>query len=277
MNIRIRFAKYGCMKFISHLDVMRFFQKAIRRAGIDVCYSGGFNPHQILSFAAPLGLSQTSEGEYMDMEVNSITSLKDVVTSLNETMPEGMHIISATLLPDHVLNQRKETSMSLVSASDYLIMLKDGYLPEADMASLKAKFREYVSADKIIITRKTKSGENEGDIAPFIFQYDVNGKRTAYCEEYERDFCIYLLLAAGSVNNLKPEALMEGFADHTGFKYDPNMFQTHRIDTYVDMALKQLSQAEIRELTANNSLPEKKLVSLSEYNRIEKVSFSKEE
>ena len=52
MKVRIKFAKSGAMRFIGHLDVMRFFQKAIRRAGIDVAYSEGFSPHQIMSFAA---------------------------------------------------------------------------------------------------------------------------------------------------------------------------------------------------------------------------------
>ena len=51
MKIRIKFKKYGPMKFIGHLDVMRYFQKAMRRAGVDICYSGGFSPHQIMSFA----------------------------------------------------------------------------------------------------------------------------------------------------------------------------------------------------------------------------------
>lgn len=54
LNIRIKFQKYGVMKFIGHLDMMRYFQKAIRRAGIDIAYSGGYSPHQIMSFAAPL-------------------------------------------------------------------------------------------------------------------------------------------------------------------------------------------------------------------------------
>ena len=49
MEIRIKFAKYDTMKFISHLEVMRYFQKAVRRSGLDVAYTEGFNPHQIMS------------------------------------------------------------------------------------------------------------------------------------------------------------------------------------------------------------------------------------
>ena len=56
MKLRIKFSKHGSMKFIGHLDIMRYFQKAIRRSEIDVAYSEGFSPHQKMSFAAPLGV-----------------------------------------------------------------------------------------------------------------------------------------------------------------------------------------------------------------------------
>lgn len=71
VKVRVKFSKHGVLKFIGHLDVMRYFQKAIRRAGIDIAYSAGFSPHQIMSFAAPLGVGLESNGEYMDIEVHS--------------------------------------------------------------------------------------------------------------------------------------------------------------------------------------------------------------
>ena len=64
MKIRIKFSKQGAMKFIGHLDTMRYFQKAMRRADVDIRYSEGFSPHQIMSFAAPLGVGLTGCGEY---------------------------------------------------------------------------------------------------------------------------------------------------------------------------------------------------------------------
>ena len=68
MKIRIKFAKEGTMKFIGHLDIMRYFQKVMRRADVDIRYSEGFSPHQIMSFAAPLGVGLESRGEYVDIE-----------------------------------------------------------------------------------------------------------------------------------------------------------------------------------------------------------------
>ena len=68
MKIRIKFRKWGVMKFIGHLDMMRYFQKVMRRADVDIRYSEGFSPHQIMSFAAPLGVGITSDGEYLDID-----------------------------------------------------------------------------------------------------------------------------------------------------------------------------------------------------------------
>ncbi len=69
MIFRIRFSKYGAVRFIGHLDVMRYFQKAVRRSGLQIRYSQGFNPHQLMVFAQPLGVGISSDGEYMDIEV----------------------------------------------------------------------------------------------------------------------------------------------------------------------------------------------------------------
>ena len=88
LNIRIKFQKSGAMKFIGHLDMMRYFQKAIRRAGIDIAYTGGYSPHQVMSFAAPLGVGITSDGEYFDIEVISTKSSQESLEALNQRSEE---------------------------------------------------------------------------------------------------------------------------------------------------------------------------------------------
>ena len=114
MKIRIKFRKTGIMKFIGHLDVMRYFQKAIRRADVEICYSGGFSPHQIMSFAAPLGVGITSNGEYVDIEVHSTGTTAEMLERLNAVMAEGFEIAEYKLLPDTAAN-----AMSSVAAADY--------------------------------------------------------------------------------------------------------------------------------------------------------------
>ena len=119
MKIRIKFRKYGALKFVGHLDMMRYFQKALKRAGIDMKYSEGFNPHMIMSFAAPLGVGITSDGEYFDIEVLSTKSTEESLKVLNEAMVEGVEVTSYVALPDTA-----KKSMSLVAAADYEIFYK---------------------------------------------------------------------------------------------------------------------------------------------------------
>lgn len=121
MKIRIKFSKQGAMKFIGHLDILRYFQKAMRRADVDMRYSEGFSPHQIMSFAAPLGVGLTSSGEYMDIEVLSTGSSQEMVDRLNQVMVEGMEVLSYKKLPDNAGN-----AMSMVAACDYIVRFRDG-------------------------------------------------------------------------------------------------------------------------------------------------------
>ena len=95
MKIRIKFQKSGPLRFIGHLDVMRFFQKAIRRAGLDIVYTGGFSPHQIMTFAAPLGAGLESEGEYMDIELATLKEL--IVLASDKNMRSDKHAPPLTM------------------------------------------------------------------------------------------------------------------------------------------------------------------------------------
>ena len=124
MKLRVKFSKHGALRFIGHLDVMRYFQKAIRRAGIDIAYSTGFSPHQIMSFAAPLGVGLESNGEYMDIEVCSLTSTQEFVDALNAQMADGIKVLEVKLLPDNAGN-----AMASVAAARYTVAFRKEYYP----------------------------------------------------------------------------------------------------------------------------------------------------
>ncbi|MCD8068036.1 MAG: TIGR03936 family radical SAM-associated protein, partial [Lachnospiraceae bacterium] len=116
MKLRIKFRKYGVLKFIGHLDVMRFFQKALRRADIDVAYTTGFSPHQIMSFAAPLGIGLESNGEYVDIEVNTPIASREFIDSFNACSAEGIEVTDVRLLPEKTAN-----AMASVAAAEYRV------------------------------------------------------------------------------------------------------------------------------------------------------------
>ena len=111
MKARIKFRKYGALRFIGHLDVMRFFQKVMRRAEIPIAFTGGYSPHMIMSFASPLGIGLTSDGEYFDIELTEAIDSKTAVKRMNEVSIEGIEIISFRKIPD----DKKQTGMTILA------------------------------------------------------------------------------------------------------------------------------------------------------------------
>ena len=106
-------------------DMMRYFQKAMRRAQVDIRYSEGFSPHQIMSFAAPLGVGITSVGEYFDIEVTDSMSSEAMKDRLNQVMADEIQVLSCKKLPDSSKN-----AMSIVCRADYRLEFRDKYAPE---------------------------------------------------------------------------------------------------------------------------------------------------
>lgn len=230
MNIRLKFKKHGCMKFIGHLDIMRYFQKAIRRAGIDIAYSEGFSPHMIMSFAAPLGVGLTSEGEYVDLQVHSCESSKAAVDALNAVMVDGMEVVSFKRLPETVKN-----AMASVAAADYFVKFREGYEPE----NWKENFEKFLKKDEMMIIKKTKRSEAEIDLKPLLYQCEIH------------DDGIFMQVACGSVNNLKPELVLEAFAKDARIKLAPFALEICRLEVYVD-----LGEEEHRKLVPLEELGE---------------------
>jgi len=215
MKIRIKFEKDGVMRYIGHLDIMRYFQKAIRRAEIDIKYSTGFSPHQIMSFAAPLGVGHISYGEYFDIEVNSYNGKQDMMERLNATMVPGIRITNVVELPDNAGN-----AMATVAAARYKVELKNPDAMKVDFIGLKDAF---LSQDKILVTKQTKKQELTIDIKPYVFEWIP----------YENG--VEMFVDASSSNNVKPTLAMESFCKFAGVAFDPIKYQVIRMDTYLNI------------------------------------------
>ena len=220
MKIRIKFAKSGNMKFIGHLDTMRYFQKAMRRADIDIAYSTGFSPHQIMSFAAPLGVGITSDGEYLDIEVHSTGSTADAVAALNAAMVEGFRVLDYRELPDNA-----KTAMSIVSCADYTLTYREGYETELTVEQLQEGVHAFYEVpEKIEVVKQTKKSEKIIDLKQLVYDFKV--------VEVEGKSAFYLKVSTGSTDNTKPELVMEHFYKYLGLELADFTFQTHRHDVY---------------------------------------------
>ncbi len=303
MIFRIRFAKYGVVKFIGHLDVMRYFQKAVRRSGLPIKYSQGFNPHQLMVFAQPLGVGVTSDGEYMDIETedkdfegNELNADR-VKEILGGALTEGFEIVSIRQIPWQEGTKHPENAMSLVAGADYVMSLKDGYCLHAkkdsgltdssensdanprdldgrivngcNIIELQKKLQEFMLRDSIVVSKKSKSGERDMDIKPYIYEaavtdntvvpgfmngdeqnagdtdkisgekgnFDCGIKCTgiAHADIYAPGIRFFFRLSAGSAVNIKPELVLEAFLEFCGLEYEELGFQIHRAQMYSDV------------------------------------------
>ncbi len=263
MKVRFKYRRWGVMKYIGHLDMMRYFQKAMRRADIDICYSEGFSPHQIMSFATPIGVGMTSDGEYFDIQANSMQSSAETIAALNATMADGVEVTECVLLPDQAKN-----GMSLVAAADYRLSYKEGYESPLNVDEWRELIRrEFTEADEFIITKKTKKSERQLDLKPLVYQLEIREKLQSEADsdmETGSDLgsdsdidksiegtlsiadCLEdgaktsgrkmpqfnMQLSAGSTDNIKPELLLSALYERAGLPYDPLAIWIHRVEVY---------------------------------------------
>lgn len=198
--------------YVGHLDLLRYFQKTFRRAEVDIAYSQGFSPHQILSFAAPLGIGVTSEGEYMDAEFNSITTSKDMLEQINAVV--GTPCIK--VLSFVVLEDKEKKAMAAVAGADYLMTYQG---EDSAFETLKNSIPAFLEQRKILIIKKTKKSEKEMDIRPLIHHLEP------------REDGIFMRVTTGSNDNLKPELVIESLCKFCGIEYSPLKYHTHRTET----------------------------------------------
>ncbi|SKB70743.1 radical SAM-linked protein [Lachnospiraceae bacterium] len=226
--IRLKFSKHGLMKYIGHLDVMRSFQKVVRRSGIDVAYSDGYSPHQIMSFAQPLGVGLESNGEYFDLEVQSADTTEKMMAALNEQCPEGIRILDAVQLPE-----KSPNAMASVNQASYTVRFREGHMPSFD---IKHAAEDFLNAETVTVTKKTKKSTREIDIRSLVFDLVVlnnedelnaynekNGIKTDCGSSEDRDTTvdfgaaafpvIKMRVMASSGDNVKPGLLMQALSD----------------------------------------------------------------
>lgn len=94
-RVRITFSRGPELKYITHLDMMRFWERALRRADVPLAYSEGFSPHPQISLAAPLAVGTTGEAELMDVYLSQPTAPKDLIRDVMAKVPAGVSIVSA--------------------------------------------------------------------------------------------------------------------------------------------------------------------------------------
>lgn len=194
MRALIRFGKQPRLRFISHLDLQRFFQRAVNRTGLPIAWSQGFNPHPVMSFGSALALGWTSEYEVLDIKLSAPMGRKRTEDAIRAALPEDLPVLEVRMVDD-----RHPAPMALVRMSDYSVRLTG-----ADGAKVIELIPAFLAREEVLAMKKTKSGEKQVDIRPMVVAL----------EPVEDGFRARLMLTEQST--LKPDLLVRVLAEQAG-------------------------------------------------------------
>ena len=237
MRVRVKFAKYGPMKFIGHLELMRYLQSAVRRTEIPVKYDEGMHQRMVMSFAMPLGVGPISSAEYMDIELEEPISTEKAMRQLGEHMCEGLDILDFR----EVDGGKRMKAMTIVAAADYEVWFREEFIPDWDW---KSAFKEFCSRESIPWVKETKKGTREVDMKSWIYDWEIHEGSSREADTAEvlvateeasvrakvASASVYLRLCCSVGDNLKPEQLFGEMFRSYGHELPPFALQVHRLD-----------------------------------------------
>ncbi len=207
----LKFSKEGYFKYTSHLDLLRFFKRSFKRAGIKLDYSHGFNPHPKMGFAQPLSLGYSSIYELLEFETIQEILTDEIKDKLKPLMPEGLAILDCA-----EYKQEGKSLAALTEAAEYVIGI-----PLAREAlggkSCEELRDQFLSQEHIFVKKKQKKSKEFIDL-------DIKPKIMALNFSHGDDQLILVTtLDAGSESNLSPELLIHAvllFLRAEVFRYD---------------------------------------------------------
>lgn len=203
----LKYSRDERVKYISHLDFIRTFHRTVRRAGLSMSFSQGFNPHPVMTIAMPLSVGITSECEYMKIGFDEDYSEQEIKERLNDAFPKGFEIVKVCR------TEGKEHDFANLDRAVYIVEAEcnDSSLFDAE---------KFLQNDELKVMKKSKSGVKESDIRPYIYSFESEncGK-----DKIKLTMCI----AAGNNYNLKPDTVIEAMQKYNdGFEID--FFCVHR-------------------------------------------------
>lgn len=204
-NIRIFFKKRDRAKYISHLDMTRLFQRAVRRTGMTMWYTEGFHPHLYMTFALPLSLGTESDCESVDMRLLDEITLEGVKERLNFVLPEGIEVYDVS---------EPQMKANRIASSEYAVKL-------FGLSDKKEEIISFLNRQEINAIKKGKAGEKLVNIKPFIYDFSVT--------ENKKDLELILKLASGNINTLNPALLLNVFSEENGASVDGAFILRKRI------------------------------------------------
>ena len=203
-RLRIRYAKRGRLRFTSHRDFSRAFERALVRVQLPMAYSSGFNPHPRISYAGAAPTGAASEAEYVEIGLAETVDPDQVLQALAEALPDGLDVVEVVESPGGSLADRLE-------ASSWLIELVSPYEATADAVAT------FLATDEVLVERMTKKGLRQFDCRGAVVSLEAEGTGA---EGSERGSRLRLLLRHGTPA-VRPDDVITGLTSVGGLRVGP--------------------------------------------------------
>ncbi len=182
-------------KYISHLDLLRCFTRAIQRSGLHVVYSQGFNPHQKMTFSLPLPIGVTSQCETVDISFEDSVTDAEIMEKLNENLPMDIKVLSVGDMVFKAADIKEAEYVMKAFVNNYVV---------------EKSIKNFFGQDEVIVMKKTKKkGEKPVNILEYVKSWEI-------CDNCSESFELKLVVDAGGERNLKPEIIGKALAEYLG-------------------------------------------------------------
>ena len=204
-NYVLKYRRGEEVKYISHLDFVRFIHRVMRRVNLPMEYSQGFNPHPIMTVAMPLSVGVTSDCEYMKIGIVGDNDEQFIKDTINNGMPPGFEILDVRKDVDKSYDFKK------LSRAEYIVDIE---------TNTDISIDEFLKNKTLNVMKKSKSGIKEADIRPHIFSIEK-------LEFSDGGLKLKMILSAGNEYNLKPDTVIDAMKLYIeGFL--PTFYTVHR-------------------------------------------------
>lgn len=206
-NYVLKYSRDERVRYISHLDFVRMFHRAVRRSGLLMSFSQGFNPHPIMTVAMPLSVGVTADGELMKIGFEEEYTGAEIMEALNRALPDGFRIVAAAKA------EGKNPDFSKLDRAVYTVELET-------KAPIDLDLEKFLQNPALLVMKKSKSGVRESDIRPHIFWMRLEAS----------DGCLHkisMCVSAGNQYNLKPDTVIEAMEKYID-DFFAEFFMVHR-------------------------------------------------
>lgn len=218
----LKFAKEGYIKYTSHLDMLRLFKRALKKTGVTLAYSQGFNPHPKMGFAQPLSLGYTSTCELLELETSKDFEASDIFERVSAVMPEGITVLSVSNLDAGV-----KSLAAAVTEAKYVV----AFPIKASGADFEKVLADYLAQPEILAEKRQKKTKK-------MVTVDIRSKIRKIEILKVEDLTLVMNLDCGSTSNLSPEQVIASFMAFAELPVNRYDVEVERKELYFEKNLK---------------------------------------